>query len=98
MIDAVERIRLIVNHLYDTFSEGRAVDEMDRLDNGERLREAVETCVNSMHEVLETADVHLTTYECKLCHRQRLATESYWHDGGWVGKWCCWDERLRSTE
>lgn len=38
------------------------------------------------------------TVICKFCHGQVLVTTAHFHDGGYVGDECCWDERLRSSE
>ena len=47
---------------------------------------------------LRTPRDHSETVCCKFCQRQVPAHMAHWHDDGYVGDACCWDERLRASE
>lgn len=50
-------------------------------------------CADCGHEWREPREV-----ECHICGQDCRADTAHFHQGGWVGDVCCWDERLRSTE
>ena len=35
---------------------------------------------------------------CALCGTPGPEDEAHWHEGGWIGDACCWDERLKASE
>lgn len=54
--------------------------------------------VDHLEAGVEHAIVDVTTVTCTFCGDSVPLATAIAHDGGWVGKDCCWDERLRTTQ
>lgn len=50
------------------------------------------------HSLYSWTIAYVPTVECRFCQSQVPEATAHFHDGGWVGDECCWDERLRSGD